>query len=135
VRASDPYNLSNSIKDEKYAEIIGKLRMAIDNWMEEVGDKGDIPEMEMVYQMWPGGIQPQTDTPEVEVSKGSASLSCKTIGSSVAYLLSNKKQSPDLDSRWQLYIDPINVESYKFLYVLANRIGFKDSEVVEISLQ
>lgn len=68
------------------------------------------------------------------MQKGRVKLRCNTKGSSIAYLLSDKKIEPNLDSRWKLYYEPIKYGKAKFLYVMANRIGFSDSKIIEKEL-
>ncbi|MBL4559352.1 MAG: sulfatase [Labilibaculum sp.] len=131
---ADPGNLNNLIEDSHYAEKVNELRSALDNWIVEVGDMGSIPEATMIEQMWPGNIQPQTAQTDISISNKEISLSCSTKGSSIAYILSDRMIRPDLDSGWQLYFEPIELEKTKYLYVMANRIGYADSKVSETLL-
>jgi len=131
---ADPFNLNNLIEDSKYADKIQGLREALDQWIAKVGDMGNIPEATMVEQMWPGNTQPHASQPEFFISDEEVSLSCSTKGSSIAYILSDTIIQPDLDSGWQLYSEPIEIKKTKHLYVMANRIGYADSKVIEIQL-
>ena len=103
----------------------------MDNWLAEVGDMGEIPEKEMVFEMWPKDIQPETERPVVNAKGRTVSLSCDTKGASIAYLISDKDFEPDLDAGWQVYYQPIKVPKGKFLYVMSQRIGYKESEIVK----
>jgi arylsulfatase A-like enzyme len=128
---TDPDNVHNLIDDPKYKDKIEELRQAMDNWLAEVGDMGEIPEKEMVHEMWPKDIQPETERPVVNAKGRTVSLSCDTQGASIAYLISDKDFEPDLDAGWQVYYQPIKVPKGKFLYVMSQRIGYKESEIVK----
>lgn len=129
---ADPLNLKNLIDDPTYAGEINELRTALDEHIKNIGDKAVIPEAQMIEQMWPGGIQPVTSKPIVSIDKETIKISCTTKGASIGYILSEKEIKPDLNSGWQLYYQPLQVKEERYLYVLANRIGFADSEVVQI---
>jgi N-sulfoglucosamine sulfohydrolase len=103
----------------------------LDQHIISIGDKAEIPEAQMIEQMWPSGIQPKTDQPLVTIKDKTIRISCPTPGASIGYILSDKQMTPDLDSGWQLYHQSIKTNEAKYLYVLANRIGFADSEIVE----
>jgi hypothetical protein len=132
---ADPFNMNNLIDDPKYSKKISELRTALDKWTKEFDGMGDIPEAEMIGQMWPGNVQPQTAQPEISIERDKIKLKCTTKGSSIAYLMSDKNNTPSLDSGWQLYHEPIKQGKAKYMYVLANRIGYADSKVVEKILE
>jgi hypothetical protein len=129
---TDPYNLTNRIDDPRYANKISELRTALDQHIKNIHDKAEMPESEMIEQMWPGGIQPLTAKPIVSIDRETIRISCSTKGSSIGYILSEKEIKPDLNSGWQLYHEPIQASDGMFLYVMSNRIGFADSEVVQL---
>jgi len=128
---TDPLNLKNLIDDPKYADKIAELRKVLDQHIKNIHDKAEIPEAQMIEQMWPGGVQPQTAQPVVSIKGETIRISCPMPGASIGYILSEKQITPDLDSGWQLYHESIKTNGAKYLYVLANRIGFADSEIVE----
>jgi len=127
---NDPLNLTNLIDDPKYAEKIDELRNALDQHIKTIHDKAEMPESKMIEQMWPGGIQPKTAKPVISIRNEKIRISCPTLGASIGYILSEKEIKPDLNSGWQLYHEPIKADGEIFLYVISNRIGFADSEVV-----
>lgn len=131
---TDPSNLINLIEDPKYATKIDELRNALDQHIKNIHDKAEMPESEMIEKMWPGGLQPKTSQPVVSIDK-EINISCSTPGASIGYILSEKQIKPDLDSRWQLYHQPLRTNGTKYLYVLANRIGYADSEMVETIIE
>ncbi len=129
---TDPFNLTNKVDDPMYAAKINELRGALDQHINNIHDKAVIPESQMIEQMWPGGIQPVTAKSIVSNKKETIRISCSTPGASIGYILSEKEIKPDLNSGWQLYHEPVKAKDGMFLYVMSNRIGFADSEVVQI---
>ncbi len=128
---TDPFNLHNLIYDTGYTAKISEMRKAMDDWLAATGDMGALPEKQMFLQMWPGGIQPVTGKPVIKTEgKTTVKLFCNTKGASIAYILSEKDISPDLDSGWKLYYKPLKIKKGQILYVVAQRIGFKESEIV-----
>jgi arylsulfatase A-like enzyme len=129
---TDPENLHNLIDDTAYAGKRKELSAAMDAWLAQVGDKAVIPEKEMFLQMWPDGIQPQTAKPEINVHKKTVSLSCVTQGASIGYIISDKEIKPDLNSGWRHYTKAFKIKKGQYLYVLAQRIGYKESELINM---
>jgi N-sulfoglucosamine sulfohydrolase len=130
---TDPHCIHNLIDDPRYASKVKELRLVLLNWIKQTHDLGAVPERKIVESMWPGLVQPQTLLPKIEFKNGKITMSCSTEGASIAYLLSDRKISPDLNSGWLLYSNPISKPQNQHLYVLATRIGYKDSEVLELS--
>lgn len=127
---ADPENLNSLIDDPKYSQQITASRTAMDEWINEVGDAGAVPEKEQFLAMWPDGIQPETAKPQVIQYEKEIQLTCDTDGASIAFIVSDEEIDPDFDAGWQLYYQPIVVGKYQKLYVQAHRIGFKESEIV-----
>ena len=126
---TDPYNLHNLINDTAYADELSEMRGALDNWLSETGDMAVIPEKEMFLEMWPDGIQPVTQDPQIEREGEHVTLRCPTEGASIAYILSEQELIPDLNSGWKLYHKPLKVREGQKLYVMTQRIGFKESKI------
>lgn len=131
---TDPFNMNNKIDDPQFASKIKELRSALNQFVNEVHDKGNIPEAKMVEQMWHGNQQPKTPQPAVSVKNGLIQLRCTNSAASIGYILSDKKIKPTINNSWQLYHSPIKAGKAKFIYVIAERIGFSDSEVIEKEL-
>lgn len=129
---TDPDNVHNLINESKYASKIEEMRKEMDKWLKETGDMAVVPEKEMFLKMWPGGIQPRTENPVIVKSRSKVKLRCNTQGASIAYIISDNEIEPDLNSCWKLYYKPIPLQKGKYLYVMAGRIGFKDSEIIKI---
>ena len=131
---TDPENLHNLIDDKKYSNKIVHMRGIMDEWQERVGDTGAIPEKEHLLNMWPNGIQPMTEKPDVSYNNNLIQLSCKTEGASIAYIICDHEINPNFDFGWQLYYKPIENNKNNILYIQSHRIGFKESEIIRIEL-
>ncbi len=131
---ADPENLHNLINKPEYAGKIKELRNAEEKWISEVGDMAKIPEKQMFLQMWPGGVQPVTQKAEISVKRNKIEISCPTKGASIGYILSDVEINPDLNSGWTHYYKPFKIKKGRFLYVMSQRIGFKESDIVKIKL-
>ena len=133
VRSTDPYSLRNIIDDPGYTNEIKKHRLALKKWQKEIEDIGALPEKKHLSYMWPEGIQPQTQKPKVVVKEGLLNIESLTLGSSIAYIISDLDFQPGLDDGWKLYHQPVVVDK-SYLYVISTRLGFKDSDIVKIKL-
>ncbi len=128
---TDPDNVHNIIDDPKYKDKIDELRTALDNWLAETGDLGAVPEKELFLNMWLGGKQPVTKIPTIERKGKYIELKDATYGASIGYIISEKDFKPDLNSGWKVYYKPIKVPKGKYLYMMAQRIGYKESDIVK----
>jgi len=133
VRSDDPHSLHNLIDDERYLGEIKRMRKALKRWQKEVKDMGKISEKKVLAKMWPDGIQPMAAKPETITANGMVRLNCATKGASIAYLISKKDFTPDLDAGWQLYSSPVRLQAGEKLYAMGTRIGFADSEVLKVN--
>lgn len=126
---NDPHNLDNLAYDPRYAEHLQKMRLQLLVHLQNHPDWGQIAEAQMIKIMWPDGIQPIVSVPEIEIKNDKIHLKCLTDGSSIAYCFSNNKEKPDFNAEWQLYTDPIDFSSKKYLHFVAERIGYQMSEI------
>ncbi|MHC5058955.1 MAG: sulfatase-like hydrolase/transferase [Planctomycetota bacterium] len=138
---SDPYEIANLAGDPAYSGDLARMRAALDEWRDEVGDMGDIAESEMVRAWYPGGERPRTAAPVFapicdsdpgrETSEGGTfeapvllQLHSATQGASIAYTL----DAGD-DARWLLYTTPVELPPGETtLRAKAIRIGYLESE-------
>ena len=60
---ADPHEIRNLAADPAQGADLARLREALDDWLREVGDLGEMSESEMVRQWYPDGEQPQTAAP------------------------------------------------------------------------
>ncbi len=125
----DPNEVTNLADDPLYADDLARLQSALDEWLRRVGDMSVIPEADMIQNMWPGGVQPATSAPDVELVSKSGDrtivLSSETNGASIGY------QTGESDETWQLYAGPLQLAEGTSLRAKAIRYGYAESEVVE----
>ncbi len=132
----DPHNINDLAKNPKYASVLVEMRSALDNHLKDRKDYGLAPESEMIRSMWPNFEQPLTASVTLSVVEtfqdNRISLTTKTKGASIAYIISDKtNEKLNLNSKWQLYTQPIILKDGQFLYTIAQRIGFKETEITE----
>jgi len=139
---SDPYEIRNLAGYAKHEPELRRLRQALDAWIGEVGDMGQIPEAEMVRRWYPDGKKPQTapplfipicqespgqePTPEGGTCKAPVlvQLHCATQGASIAYTFERGD-----DPHWLLYTAPLRLaEGATRLRARAIRIGYEESK-------
>lgn len=122
---SDPYELHNLANDSQYQDKLVELRKKHLDWINTYGDLGAIPEKELIAKWWDGKNGPsKTQTPIIEHKKGKIIISCTTKGASIAYKKHWNEKS------WEVYQQPIQGMAGDSLYVVAQRIGFEQSDVV-----
>ena len=83
--------------------------------------------------MWPHGIQPKTQKPDINIDGDLISIKSKTVGASNAFIISDRDFEPSLDDGWKLYNKPVMVNK-SYIYIISTRIGFKDSDITKIKL-
>jgi arylsulfatase A-like enzyme len=139
---ADPWEINNLAGDPAMEKELERLRGALDEWLDEVGDMGEIPEAEMVKNWKPGGEKPKTvaplfvpiceESPGVDGAPEGGSfagpvllqLHCATQGASMMYTFEEGD-----DPRWLLYSEPIPLpEGKTTVRAMAARIGFPESE-------
>jgi N-sulfoglucosamine sulfohydrolase len=121
----DPHQLHDLAKDPAHKAKLNELRKAFNEWSKQYDVYGDTPEMEMVATWWNGKKEaPITEQPQVNLRGNKITLSCKTEGASIGY------KTRQADS-WKVYSRPFIHQPRDSLYVVAQRIGYKISEVVK----
>ena len=126
---ADPDEVHNLAADPEYAEKLKELRAAHEVWKEENGDLGQIPETELIKQLYPpNGKQPTTGDPVIAISDGTANISCPTEGASIAWRY--QPEDPKKDPPWKLYTGPITLRDDTPIQAQAIRYGWKKSGVV-----
>lgn len=128
----DPHEINNLAENPEYAEILNELSNELDNWINNIGDQPNLPEGELLKQLWNGkNVQPITLVPTVDINESSVSIACNTEGASIGYkvIKSNKKEPVE----WQVYTGPFELQDNSTLKVQAHRIGFKPSDIVVVN--
>lgn len=124
---TDPHEVNNLAADPDYAEILDRLRNEHRKWTRETGDVGLIPEPAFDAMKWPSGKPDKTDNPFAWRLGGAGApvhVECTTRGASIGYRAKG-------ETDWRLYTAPIVLQT-EAIEVKACRIGFEDSEVVEV---
>ena len=83
--------------------------------------------------MWPKGVQPKSKEPDVIVEDKIVTIKSNTMGSSIAFIISDNDFKPNLDDGWKLYHEPFKVNK-SYIYVMSTRLGFEDSDIIKIKL-
>ena len=124
----DPHEVNNLANDPKYKEKLDELRMVMNEWINKNSDTGLQKEKEFFNEIWPGGIQPQTQKPEVNLYHGKITLSSPTPGASVGY---RKLGQSDV---WKVYNDPFLLDKEETIEIIAHRIGYKKSPIITFKI-
>jgi len=146
---ADPDELRNLAADPEFGDELKRLRGAVDEWIDDVGDWGEVNEFEMVRQWYPDGVQPQTAKPLAVVIDANhpaidyfsedvqyqtpalLMLECSTEGASIAW-----RYEDDPADRWRLYSKLIRLSPDDApIQAKAVRIGYAESEPVTLRVQ
>jgi arylsulfatase A-like enzyme len=131
----DPHNMNNLIEDPKYKKEIKLLRNALIHHQKNNIDLGMLPEAELINKMWPDFQQPRTSNPKMEQKTNKLILTCDTKGASIAYKISDRPNEKfGYDDHWKLYTKPLDLQSGKYYYIIAERIGFRESETIILKM-
>ncbi len=127
---ADPHELNNLANDPAYSEKLEELRTEMNLWIEAIGDQPNLPEKELIDQLWKGkDTQPITAEPIIESSAGKITITCSTEGASIGYKIIDSDAT--VPKVWTVYQEPFATPEGTKLLVQAHRIGFKPSETVE----
>lgn len=126
---NDPHELNNLANDPNYKTKLEELKTEMDRWLEAIGDQPNLPERELISQLWNDKTeQPITSNPVISSSDGKITITCPTEGASIGYKLVNK--AGETSKGWMIYEAPFMLQEGNSLQVQAHRIGFKKSEEV-----
>lgn len=136
----DPFEIHNLAHDPAYADTLVTMQMALDDWRTECDTWGDVPEDQMVFQMYQGTEQPQTSAPVcipicAENTGREAAPEGGTFSGPLLVQLYNATQGASMayqfagETHWHLYTGPIRLEKGQHtLKTKAIRIGYRESE-------
>jgi arylsulfatase A-like enzyme len=126
--ARDPFELDNLADRAEQQQRLARMRAAHEQWVEETGDLGAVPEDDLAERFWPAGTQPITPPPSIEPAGGdfpapiSVTIRSAVEGASIAY--TTESGTP---AHWQLYRGPIRLSASATLRARAVRYGWVDS--------
>lgn len=122
----DPYEVHNLAQDPKYAAKMTEYRKALADWQLEIGDKGFVPEHDLIEMFWPEFLQPITANVRFEKGKrNTLKLRTATKGASIGYQTGNKIGT----KHWELYHTPLKLNKGEKIIARAIRIGYKASDI------
>lgn len=139
----DPHEVRNLADNPAYRDELIRMRGALNQWMDEIGDMGDIPEEQLKERFWPDGEQPNTQAPFFVINSTddrartwrrdggqfsppyTVQITSTTHGASIVYTTEEGE-----DPHWELYTGPIRVEESLNLRAKAVRYGYAESEEV-----
>ncbi len=131
----DPYNLINLAENPAFEHTLERMRTIFLEHSSQFPDLGQLPEAVLIDLMWPDGKQPKTAIPEIITDDKYITIQCSTAGASISWLISERGDiTPDLDSAWKCYSNPILPQKGKYLFVVAERIGYQSSELSRIKM-
>ena len=122
---SDPHELRNLSSDTNHLEKLIELRKECDKWIYNTGDKGFMPETELIEKFWPNKKQPRTTEPLIKMYDGMLHATCDTEGAGIGYKYRNIDMKPHLG--WRPYTKPLKIEKDQEIDWIAHRIGFLPS--------
>ncbi len=127
---NDPHELHNLVNDSKYSDKLKVLQNEMDRWITEIGDQPNLPEKELLAQLWKGGeTQPVTAIPNMNLQGATLTLACATEGASIGYkVIAANGEVPEA---WSVYTAPVTIPEGASVMAKAHRIGFLPSQVVE----
>lgn len=126
---ADPHELNNLANRPEYQNKLMELSAEMDRWIAEIGDQPNLPEAELVKQLWNGGDkQPLTKDPVLDMRHGKLLITCETEGASIGYkIVNDKSEIPDV---WTVYTEPFELPQGSSINVIAHRIGYLPSKTI-----
>ncbi len=124
---TDPWELHDVSPDPAQRDTLERMRGAYAEWRARVPDWSEGSEAEMVERMWPGGEQPTSATPEIEISPQGIVLRCASEGASIGYRID--------DGRWRVYAGPITAPDGARIEARAIRYGWQESDTAEATVR
>ncbi|MHC4691857.1 MAG: sulfatase-like hydrolase/transferase [Planctomycetota bacterium] len=136
---TDPHEVINLAKDQKYKDVLERMRKVHNEWVVETSDIGLVPEPEFDEMKRPGGVFQKTAKPWFLISSSGRSgsgaeyvtINCATAGASIAYRIEEKGSKK---TGFELYTKHVLLKRGQLLRAKACRIGFKDSDETKFKL-
>lgn len=120
--ASDPHELHDLAGEPEYQATLERMRRALGQWQENVGDWSEEPESTMMTRFQPDGEAPVTDSPQLAFHDGKLHLKNSSEGASMGYRLG--------EGPWKLYTGPVLVSPGVDVEAKAVRYGWEESDLV-----
>jgi arylsulfatase A-like enzyme len=123
---ADPFELNNLADSPEHQATLERMRAALADWQKRNRDWSELSEAEMADTFWPGGEQPTTATPTIEVQMLQVTIQSETGGASLGY----RKNG----GSWQLYTGPIKAMPGDVIEAKAVRYGWGESKVSRLQI-
>ena len=127
---ADPYEVNNLANEAAYQDKLKELRSKCSAWVTSFEDTGLISEQTLQEKMRPGGKELKVNRPTFKLEQGKVTLSCSTNAATIGYKMNDNSTNAD---GWKLYKEPLLLQTGDTLKVVADRIGYRYSEIVEIT--
>lgn len=118
----DPFEIDDVSADPHYSAVLQRMRTEMDAWLARVGDWSEEPEADMVARFEPDGERQVTPAPGLAVTGGMLVITPAAPGHSLEYRIDGRP--------WQLYVQPLPVDSKHEIDARAVRYGWEESEIV-----
>ena len=128
---NDPHELNNLADNPAHREKLLELRKACSDWISNIDDTGMRPEIELIEELWPGFIQPETADPVISRTRSKIEIICNTEGASIGYKII-EHDGKSAENSWLVYTGPIDLSETSGLMAVAHRIGYKRSSEVSL---
>ena len=126
----DPHEINNLANQTEYQNKLIELRSEMDRWLNEIDDQPNLPERELINQLWGNKKEkPKTTTPVVSVTQGKITIECETKGASIGYRTISENASPS--APYKVYTVPFKNENGNHLEIITHRIGFEASNPIK----
>ncbi|MDA0735753.1 MAG: sulfatase [Bacteroidetes bacterium] len=119
---NDPHELNNIANDATYNNLLVGFRNELDRWTQEIDDKGNIQEIDLISEFYPGGKAQLTQMPKVNINDGIVTLENIDSDLSIGYKFSSEIK-PSLG--WKHYDGPIKESLNDTLKIVAHKVGYK----------
>ena len=132
--AKDPQELVNLANQPRHAQTLHRLRDAMDAWIIRVGDRSSEDEGRMIEAMWPGGQQPVTQVPVIDMRDQQVLITSATPGASIAYRIEEQDFAAKLfggSGAWQLYRQPFPAATLGEAVIVAKAVRYGYAESAE----
>jgi hypothetical protein len=119
---NDPHELNNIANDSTYNNLLVGFRNELDRWTQEIDDKGNIQEIDLISEFYPGGKAQLTQIPKVIINDGIVTLENIDSDLSIGYKFSSEIKS---SLGWKHYDGPIKESLSDTLKIVAHKVGYK----------
>ena len=142
---ADPHEEHNLVDKSDMRAVLDRLRQALGDWANRVGDLGQLPEAELIEQWRPGGTRLATEVPTVIDAEQGMIVPSATPGALTAWTadpptgVSNSSAmsaidgSPDTERRWFVLSDDERVPTDRPVWVAAWRLGYSPSKEIALT--